>query len=151
MVKLLAENNEEFGKTTYVMTRDTGNGPIEEHYQIRYNKLRDRKNRQIGSYLLIEDDTEEVSYLKQLSDARNKADEANRAKSVFLANMSHEIRTPLNAVLGMNEMILRETKDHELIEYSENIKSSGIALLNLINDILDFSRIEAHKMDVTPV
>ena len=151
VIRLLAENNEEFGKTTFVKTRETENGPVEEHYQIRYNKLKDKKDRQIGSYLLIEDDTEEVSYLKQLSDARIKADEANRAKSIFLANMSHEIRTPLNAVLGMNEMILRETKDPELIEYSENIKTSGISLLNLINDILDFSRIEAHKMDVTPV
>ena len=86
--------------------------------------------------------------MRQLDDARREADEANRAKSTFLANMSHEIRTPLNAVLGMNEMILRKTTDADTLEYAENIRSSGNALLHLINDILDFSKIEACKMDL---
>ncbi|MBP5331802.1 MAG: response regulator [Lachnospiraceae bacterium] len=152
VLKSLEEDGKEFGKATYIQTSVNEDGKTkEEHYQIRYNALKDRKDRQIGSYMLIEDVTEEVSYLKQLRDARNKADDANRAKSLFLANMSHEIRTPLNAVLGMNEMILREAKVPELVNYAENIHTSGTVLLNLINDILDFSRIEAHKMDVTPV
>ena len=79
------------------------------------------------------------------------ADAANKAKSAFLSNMSHEIRTPITAVLGLNEMILREADDPEIIDYSENIKASGNTLLGLINDILDFSKIEAGKIDIVPV
>ncbi len=79
------------------------------------------------------------------------ADEANKAKSSFLANMSHEIRTPINAILGMNEMVLRETRDRNIIEYSRNIQVSGRNLLQLINSILDFSKIEDGKMEIVPV
>ena len=71
--------------------------------------------------------------------AKEIAQEANRAKSDFLANMSHEIRTPINAVLGMDEMILRESTDSKILEYASNIKQAGSMLLSLINDILDFS------------
>jgi len=78
------------------------------------------------------------------------ADTANKAKSDFLADMSHEIRTPINAVLGMNEMILRESKDEQILEYSTNIKSAGNTLLSIINNILDFSKIEDGKMTLVP-
>lgn len=73
---------------------------------------------------------------------------ANAAKSEFLANMSHEIRTPINAVVGMNEMILRECEDGEIKEYAFNIQSASRTLLSLINDILDLSKIEAGKMEI---
>ena len=76
---------------------------------------------------------------------------ANEAKSSFLSNMSHEIRTPINAILGMNEMILRECEDESVLNYSENIKSAGGTLLGIINDILDFSKIEAGKIEILPV
>ena len=76
---------------------------------------------------------------------------ANEAKSEFLSNMSHEIRTPINAMLGMNEMILRESDDQTILTYSENVKTAGRSLLGLVNDILDFSRIEAGKMEIIPV
>ncbi len=76
---------------------------------------------------------------------------ANRAKSAFLSNMSHEIRTPINAVLGMNEMILRESGDPVILGYAENIKTAGKNLLGIINDILDFSKIEAGKIEIIPV
>ena len=75
---------------------------------------------------------------------------ASQAKSAFLANMSHEIRTPINAVLGMNEMILREAKDKTILGYSANIKTAGANLLSIVNDILDFSKIEAGKMELLP-
>ena len=76
---------------------------------------------------------------------------ASTAKSKFLANMSHEIRTPINAVLGMDEMILRESKEKNILEYATDIDSAGHQLLSLINDILDFSKIESGKMEIHPV
>ncbi|MCR5602109.1 MAG: response regulator [Lachnospiraceae bacterium] len=79
------------------------------------------------------------------------ADTANRSKSTFLANMSHEIRTPINAILGFDEMILRETEEESVRSYAVNIKNSGRTLLTLINDILDFSKIESGKMEIVPV
>lgn len=90
----------------------------------------------------------EAQVLRQKKDA---ADDANRAKSSFLAQMSHEIRTPINAILGMNEMILRKSRDEEILEYADNIDSAGNTLLSLINSILDFSKIEDGKMDILPV
>ena len=79
------------------------------------------------------------------------ADAANKAKSDFLANMSHEIRTPINAILGMNEMILHESQEPAIIEYSANIGNAGKTLLSLVNTILDFSKIEDGKMEIIPV
>ncbi|MBR3635213.1 MAG: hypothetical protein IKN47_03360, partial [Lachnospiraceae bacterium] len=76
---------------------------------------------------------------------------ASEAKSSFLSNMSHEIRTPINAVLGMNEMILRESHSTNILEYATSIQSAGKNLLHLINDILDFSKIEEGKMEIVPV
>lgn len=97
---------------------------------------------------MVQWQTEVNERLKQAADA---AVSAGKAKSQFLAQMSHEIRTPINAVLGMNEMILRETEDEEIREYSENIKSAGNTLLTVINSILDFSKIEDGKMEIIPV
>ena len=76
---------------------------------------------------------------------------ASEAKSSFLSNMSHEIRTPINAVLGMNEMILREAEDERILGYASNIQNAGRTLLALINSILDFSKIEEGKMEIVPV
>ena len=102
---------------------------------------------------------EELSTTKKVAEkakeeaerAKEIAQEANRAKSDFLANMSHEIRTPINAVLGMDEMILRESTDSKILEYASDIKLAGSMLLSLVNDILDFSKIESGKMDIVPV
>ncbi|WP_242870393.1 ATP-binding protein [Pseudobutyrivibrio xylanivorans] len=77
--------------------------------------------------------------------------QASEAKSSFLSNMSHEIRTPINAIIGMNEMIIRECEDDQILEYANNAKSAGNSLLSLVNDILDFSKIEAGKMEILPV
>lgn len=83
--------------------------------------------------------------------AKMEALAANEAKGKFLAHMSHEIRTPINAVLGMDEMILRETKEQNIKEYAMDIYTAGQTLLSLINDILDFSKIDSGKLEIVPV
>ena len=98
-----------------------------------------------------------VRYMMKTREAENLerekvlANSANKAKSEFLSNMSHEIRTPINAIMGMDEMILRETKESETLEYAQNLQNAAKSLLSLINDILDFSKIEAGKMEIIPV
>lgn len=76
---------------------------------------------------------------------------SSETKGRFLANMSHEIRTPINAVLGMDAMILRESKEPQIREYANDIKNAGQTLLSLINDILDISKIESGKLEIIPV
>ena len=93
---------------------------------------------------------QQENIIKAVEEQNEKLTNINKAKSVFISNMSHEIRTPINAVLGMNEMILRETKDKAIREYAINIKSAGKMLLSIINDILDYSKIEAGKMEILP-
>ncbi|MBR1628611.1 MAG: response regulator, partial [Lachnospiraceae bacterium] len=88
---------------------------------------------------------------RKLKEAADAAIAAGKAKSSFLAQMSHEIRTPINAVLGMNEMILRESESRDIKDYAANIQSAGRTLLSLINSILDFSKIEDGKMELVPV
>ncbi len=92
-----------------------------------------------------------VKTRQSIEDQLQNAKSANEAKSRFLSSISHEIRTPINAVLGFDEMILRECKDPEILGYARDIQSSGKTLLALINDILDFSKIEAGKMEIIPV
>ena len=87
-------------------------------------------------------------YAEEVKKAKDEAEKANEAKSDFLANMSHEIRTPINAVMGMNEMILRESNDANVREYAGKAHNASRTLLALINDILDLSKIEAGKMAI---
>ena len=88
---------------------------------------------------------------EELHQAREVAEEANRAKSRFLANMSHELRTPMNAIIGYSEMIMEESEDLDQLEFVPDLKKiqgAGKHLLSLINDILDISKIEAGRMDL---
>jgi len=101
---------------------------------------------------VIEQQNMQLALAKQDADtARQEALSANESKGKFLAHMSHEIRTPINAVLGMDEMILRESRESNIKEYAMDIYTAGQTLLSLINDILDFSKIESGKMEIVPV
>ncbi len=92
-----------------------------------------------------------LNFNRRLLAAAEAANQANQAKSYFLSTMSHDIRTPMNAIIGMNEMILRNSRDDEILVYSESIRAAGNTLLGIINDILDFSKIEAGKMEIIEV
>lgn len=89
--------------------------------------------------------------LKVVEAKCDQAQEATRSKSRFLANMSHEIRTPINAVMGMNEMILRESSEPRILNYAGEVKIAADSLLGIVNDILDISKIEAGKMELISV
>lgn len=93
----------------------------------------------------------DMALIEELNLQRQNADSANQAKAEFLAHMSHEIRTPINAILGMDEIILRESNNAEITNYASQIQNAGTSLLAIVNDILDFSKIESGKIELVPL
>ncbi|MCR5336958.1 MAG: response regulator [Lachnospiraceae bacterium] len=118
-------------------------------YDVRKKHLQ-KDEVEMGVIYSIVDSTKVYQHLSQLKEQKELADLANNAKSIFLAKMSHEIRTPINAVLGMDEMILRETDNSQIRNYATDIRTAGRTLLTIINDILDFSKIETGKIEIVP-
>ncbi len=90
-----------------------------------------------------EDHAKLLEITESLEKARVEADNANAMKSTFLADMSHEIRTPINALSGLNDLIIKESKDEETVMYAEDMKSAIDALLATVSDVLDISKIES--------
>ncbi len=115
-----------------------------ENRKLQRDYSRMQKDLQIFSNL-----TDNIARLRYFNE--KKAEKANRAKSNFLANMSHEIRTPMNAIVGMSEMILRESADAKTLRHARDIQSAGNTLLAIINDILDFSKIESGQFTMVSV
>lgn len=106
---------------------------------------------EIVNSLITEQNHRLLDALRKEKRSQQEVEAANMAKSSFLANMSHEIRTPINAILGMNEMILREEKDPAIRGYAGNIQASGNSLLSIVSDVLDISKIESGKLEIIPV
>ncbi len=88
---------------------------------------------------------------KKLKDSLEELACANEAKSNFLKNMSHEIRTPINAILGMNEMIKRESLEENILGYAQTVEKAGTLLLAIINDVIDVTKIETHQVELNPM
>ncbi len=116
---------------------------------VKYTKAQEDMLNVIGN--LYADSTRKNEMDKQLHLAHEEALLSSQAKTNFLANMSHEIRTPLNAILGMAEIILRESMGRATEEYALEIKSASESLLSIINDILDISKIESGKLEIINV
>lgn len=85
----------------------------------------------------------------ELEEAITAAEKAESARDVFLANMSHELRTPINTILGLNELIIRESQEEAIKEYALDIRHAGNILLTLVSDILDFTKLEAGQMELS--
>ena len=151
---------EEFDRWIYDFERGNASSKyIERDGRILYCTLNHFKEGQRGKrhgYLIeVYDDTGRQNHMREIQQMNEKlsrlaeeADKANRAKSEFLASISHELRTPINAVLGLDEMILRETMEPETRIYAENIRTAGDSLLFTVNDLLDISKIEQGKMKI---
>lgn len=124
------------------------------YYDVHINELYARgglDSNFIGYSIVFFDTTDNREQLNRMSELKEIADSANKAKSAFLANVSHEIRTPINVVQGMSEVILRDYDDPKLLGYAQNIQNASGSLLELINDILDFSKIESGKVSLSNV
>jgi signal transduction histidine kinase len=123
---------------------DLGNDGNNRYYEIHFTPMYNSKDEFQGAFILFHDMTE-------ILDAKERAEQGSKAKSIFLANMSHEIRTPLNAIIGMTT-IAKKSNDPSRKDYClDKIDGASVHLLGVINDILDMSKIEENKFELSCV
>ena len=153
----MIEKESDVGKAVYrKVIRISGRVLKSEVRYLTKNRYLIRGHLSIVGYLIeFYDVTKESDYISSIEEkneklaiAEKRALEASNAKSSFLSSMSHEIRTPINTILGMNEMISRESQDMVILGYSRDVEKAGHLLLSLINDVLDFSKIEAGNFEL---
>ncbi len=124
-------------------------GIVEVVAQLLHNLILTGFYQNVGALvLIIAAIMDSIGQIAKINREREQAILANSAKSDFLANMSHEIRTPINSIMGMNEMIIRESSEKEIKSYASDIKRASENLLDIVNDILDFSKVESGKMEI---
>jgi PAS domain S-box-containing protein len=134
------------------LTEEFGN---KEHcsnfYDLNFNPIVNDFGKVRGVAVFCQDITERKKIEREILEAKFEAERTANAKSEFLSNMSHEIRTPMNAIIGLSELLLKETLTDKQLENLKSIKYSADNLLVIINDILDFSKIESGKMEFEEV
>ena len=114
----------------------------------RWLRVQDRRTSNGGIVTVVNDITDLKRDAVSLAEARDAAEQANRAKSEFLANMSHEIRTPLNGVIGLTQALARTPLAADQREMLDLIQSSGHTLQTLLSDILDLARVESGRLEI---
>jgi PAS domain S-box-containing protein len=121
------------------------------YYDLNFNPIVNEYGKVRGVAVFCQDITERKKIEREILEAKFEAERTAKAKSEFLSNMSHEIRTPMNAIIGLSELLLKETLSDKQLENLKSIKYSADNLLVIINDILDFSKIESGKIEFEEV
>ncbi len=119
----------------------------DRYYDVHVNPI-DSGDIRTGYAVICFDITDTKARMDRMEELSKQAESASETKLSFLKNVSHEIRTPIHAILGLNQVILRDYKEPKLTGYAKSIQSSASTLLNLINQLLDFSRIESGEIDL---